>query len=150
MRFDRANGDLWIGDVGQGSWEEVDVARGGVGGLDFGWNTMEGTHCFIVAGCSTEGLTPPVAEYGHDQGCSVVGGTVYRGAAQPALGGWYVFADFCSGFVWVLDPTTDGPVEPTLVLESGQSISSIGEDAAGELYATDLSSGEMLRIVATD
>jgi glucose/arabinose dehydrogenase len=150
MRFDRANGDLWIGDVGQGSWEEVNVARRGVGGLDFGWNVMEGTHCFIVAGCATDGLTMPVAEYGHDQGCTVIGGAVYRGTAQPPLAGWYVFADFCSGNVWLLDPTSDGPTEPSLVLESGRSISSIGEDAAGELFATDLSSGELLRIVATD
>jgi glucose/arabinose dehydrogenase len=149
MRFDRATGDLWIGDVGQGSWEEIDVARRSVGGLDFGWNEMEGSHCFVAADCSTDGLTLPVAEYGHDMGCTVIGGAVYRGDAQPPLGGWYVFGDFCSGNVWVLDPTTDGPTEPILVLESGRSISSIGEDTAGELYATDLSSGELLRVAAT-
>jgi glucose/arabinose dehydrogenase len=152
MHFDRATGDLWIGDVGQGAWEEVDVARKGIGGLDYGWNVMEGTHCFSAPDgeCVTDGLTLPVTEYGHDFGCSVVGGTVYRGTAQPSLAGWYVFADYCSGYVWVLDPTDDGPTDPLLVLESGRSISAIGEDAAGELIVTDLSSGELLRITAGD
>jgi glucose/arabinose dehydrogenase len=152
MHFDRSTGDLWIGDVGQGAWEEVDVARGGVGGLDYGWNEMEGTHCFRTPDgeCATDGLTLPVTEYSHDFGCSVVGGTVYRGTAQPSLAGWYVFADYCSGYVWVLDPTDDGPTDPQLVLESGRSISAIGEDAAGELIATDLSTGELLRITAGD
>jgi glucose/arabinose dehydrogenase len=152
MHFDRGTGDLWIGDVGQGAWEEVDVARGGVGGLDYGWNEMEGTHCFQTSDgeCATDGLTLPVTEYSHDLGCSVVGGTVYRGAAEPSMAGWYVFADYCSGYVWVLDPTDDGPTDPLLVLESGRSISAIGEDATGELIVTDLSSGELLRITAGD
>jgi glucose/arabinose dehydrogenase len=150
MRFDRATGDLWIGDVGQGSWEEIDVARRGVGGLDFGWNAMEGTHCFATDPCADEALTLPVAEYSHDFGCTVVGGTVYRGASFPALAGWYVFADYCSGSVWAIDPTDDGPTTPEPVLETGQTISAIGEDTAGELYVTDLSSGDLLRVVAAD
>ncbi len=86
---------------GRARWEEIDVARAGVGGLDFGWNVMEGTHCYPDGGddCPTDGLTLPVTEYGHDEGCSVTGGTVYRGSDQPALRGWYVFADYCSGRV---------------------------------------------------
>jgi glucose/arabinose dehydrogenase len=152
MHFDRATGDLWIGDVGQGAWEEVDVARAGVGGLDYGWNVMEGTHCFSASDgeCPTDGLTLPVTEYSHDFGCSVVGGTVYRGTAQPSLAGWYVFSDYCSGSFWALDPTDDAPTDPLPVLESGRSISAIGEDATGELIATDLASGELLRITAAD
>ena len=149
IRFDRATGDLWIGDVGQGDLEEIDVARAGVGGLDFGWNIMEGSTCFRDAGadCLTEELTLPVTEYGHDLGCSVTGGTVYRGTAQAALRGWYVFADFCSGRFWVLDPTVDELRAPTPAADTGRSISAIAEDASGELYATDLSAGELLRVV---
>ena len=148
IRFDRATGDLWIGDVGQGSIEEIDVARAGVGGLDFGWNTMEGSTCFRDAGddCATPDLTLPVTEYDHDFGCSVTGGTVYRGSALPALQGWYVFSDYCSGIFWAIDASQDRVDSPTIVAESDASISAIAEDAAGELYATDLSGGRLLRI----
>ena len=149
MRFDRGTGDLWIGDVGQGSWEEIDVARAGVGGLDFGWNLMEGFACYAPAAgtdCARPGLTLPVAAYGHDEGCSVIGGTVYRGDADPALRGWYVFGDYCSGRMWVLDPVGDGRREPVPALDSGRSISAIAEDAAGDLLVTDLARGELLRV----
>ena len=79
MRFDRATGDLWIGDVGQGAWEEIDVARAGTSGLNYGWNRMEGFHCYEPStGCDQTGLTLPVAEYGHDEGCAVIGGVVVR------------------------------------------------------------------------
>lgn len=148
VRFDGTTGDLWIGDVGQGDWEEIDRAPAGVGGLDFGWNVMEGSHCFRSDSCDQEGLTPPVAEYGHDQGCSVTGGDVYRGTTQPALTGRYVFADYCSGRFWVLDAGAEGRQEPTIALDSGRSISSIARGPDGELYATDLGSGELLRMVA--
>ena len=97
MRFDRATGDLWIGDVGQNAWEEIDVARAGVGGLDFGWNRMEGFHCYSPpTGCDQTGLTPPVAEYGHDLGCAVIGGVVVRDPADGRLDGGYLFGDACS------------------------------------------------------
>jgi glucose/arabinose dehydrogenase len=148
MAFDRATGDLWIGDVGQGSWEEIDVARAGVGGLNFGWNRMEGFDCYEPPDCDPTAFTAPVTAYGHDLGCSVIGGTVYRGTSQPALEGGYVYSDYCGGTLWVLDPTTDGPVEAPPVVTTGRSISGIGEDEAGELYATDLGTGELLRIVA--
>ena len=145
--FDATTGDLWIGDVGQGDWEEIDRAPAGVGGLDFGWNVMEGFHCFQGDGCDQDGLTPPIAEYGHDQGCSVTGGDVYRGTTQPVLAGKYVFADYCSGRFWVLDAGAEGRQEPTIALASGRSISSIARGPDGDLYATDLGSGELLRIV---
>jgi glucose/arabinose dehydrogenase len=149
IRFDRATGDLWIGDVGQNEREEIDVARAGIGGLDFGWNIMEGTFCYRDGGtdCLTDELTLPVTEYGHDQGCSVIGGTVYRGEDQPGLRGWYVLSDNCSGRFWVLDPDRDDLRPPTFALDSNRSISAIGEDASGELYATDLGGGELLRVV---
>jgi glucose/arabinose dehydrogenase len=150
FRFDRTTGDLWIGDVGQNDREEIDVARAGVGGLDFGWNVMEGSACFRDGGdaCLTDALTLPVTEYGHDEGCSVTGGAVYRGEAQPALRGWYVFADYCSGRFWVIDPASDELAPPTFALDSNRNISAIAEDSAGELFATDLAGGELLRVVA--
>jgi glucose/arabinose dehydrogenase len=150
FRFDRANGDLWIGDVGQNAWEEIDVARAGSKGLDFGWNIMEGAHCFRGGDqCDTTGLTLPVAEYGREGGCSVTGGTVYRGAAFPALQGWYVLSDYCSGLFWALDAATassEATQEPTEVAQTEYSVSSIAEDPSGELFATDLASGALLRI----
>jgi glucose/arabinose dehydrogenase len=148
IRFDRTTGDLWIGDVGQGDREEIDVARAGTGGLDYGWNVMEGSTCFRTADCDEDGLTLPVAEYDHSIGgiCSVTGGTVYRGEAVPALRGWYVFADYCSGTFWAIDPTKDRTEEPAVVAETDHLITAIAEDAAGELYATDHSEGQVLRI----
>jgi glucose/arabinose dehydrogenase len=146
MSFDRTTGDFWIGDVGQGSYEEIDVVRAGSGGgQNFGWNTTEGFHCFRSANCDQDGLTQPVTEYTHDGNCSVTGGYVYRGEAHADLVGGYFFADYCSGRVWAIDSTENEVREPTLVLESGRSISSFGEDAAGELYVTDLD-GELLRL----
>ncbi|MGZ9160548.1 MAG: PQQ-dependent sugar dehydrogenase [Candidatus Limnocylindrales bacterium] len=147
IRFDAPTGDLWIADVGQGGWEEIDVARAGVGGLDYGWNVMEGTHCYGADACDRNGLTLPVAEYSHDEGCSVSGGAVHRGA-DTSLRGWYVFADYCSGRFWVLDPAGDEVRDPIPALDSRRSISAIAVDPAGELFATDLAGGELLRVIA--
>lgn len=151
MSFDRLTGDLWIGDVGQGDWEEIDVQRAGApGGTNFGWNVMEGSHCYRPrADCDRTGLTLPVTDYGHDQGCTVIGGHVYRGTAQPALVGGYVFADYCSGRVWAIDARGDDLRPPTLVGEPGRNLSTFGEDEAGELYATDIGAGALVRVVAT-
>ena len=152
LSFDRETGDLWIGDVGQNAWEEIDVARAGASGQNFGWNRMEGNHCFRPAdGCDQADLTPPVTEYSHDAsgGCTVIGGYVYRGTAQPDLAGGYLFADYCSGTIWAISPSGDEFREPTVVAESGASISSFGEDEAGELYVTDIRAGQLLRVVAS-
>jgi glucose/arabinose dehydrogenase len=151
MRFDRANGDLWIADVGQNAWEEIDVVRAGASGLDFGWNVMEGAHCFRAEDdqCDRSGLTLPVAEYGRDGGCSVTGGTVYRGSAFPALQGWYVLSDYCSGRFWAIDAasaSSEQTREPIEVAATDYSISTIAEDPSGELFATDLANGSLLRI----
>ncbi len=147
MSFDRATDDLWIGDVGQNSWEEIDVVRSGTSGQNFGWNRMEGAHCFRPAvGCEDPGLVPPVTEYGRDLGSTVIGGVVYRGSEQPALVGGYVFADFGSRKFWLIDAATDGPTEPVLALDNGPGVSSFGEDEAGEVYATALATGEVLRL----
>lgn len=149
IRFDPPTGDLWIGDVGQESWEEVDVARAGASGLDFGWNVMEGLHCYQPAtGCDASGLTPPVTEYGHDQGCAIVGGVVVRGTAEPALAGRYLFGDDCSGRIWSIDAASDGPQTPRLEAETGRTISSFGLGPNGEVYVTDLGSGTVFRATA--
>jgi glucose/arabinose dehydrogenase len=148
--FDRTTGDLWIGDVGQGAWEEVDVIRATeprTAALDFGWNVMEGRHCYDATGCRQDGLTLPVAEYSHDQGCAIVGGYVGRDRAEPTLDGGYLFGDDCSGNVWALDAAHPESVDPVLVLETDHQISSFGEDEAGRLYLTDLAAGQVLRIV---
>jgi glucose/arabinose dehydrogenase len=149
MSFDRANGDLWIGDVGQSSWEEIDVVRSGTSGQNFGWNLMEGDHCFRPAeGCEEPSLVPPVTEYGRDEGSTVIGGPVYRGSEQPALVGGYIFADFGSSRFWLIDAASDGPTKPILALENGPNVASFGEDEAGEIYATALATGEVLKVRA--
>jgi len=148
MRFDDATGDLWIGDVGQGDWEEIDVIRAGTGGQDLGWNIMEGTHCFGTLTCDQSGLTPPVSEYGHGPGCSVVGGVVARSDVVPAIHDRYLFADYCSGDVWTLDPVGDELREPALILSSGRNISAIGLAEDGTVLMADLGGGQVLRVVS--
>jgi glucose/arabinose dehydrogenase len=146
--FDAITDELWVGDVGQAGLEEIDRARGG-GGINFGWNVMEGNACFEPAsGCDRSELVLPVAQYSHDLGCSVTGGYVYRGRAQRALRGVYLFSDYCSGTIWGLDAAQPGAGVARL-LESGRAVSSFGVDEAGELYLTDLDSGTLFRIVST-
>ena len=151
MSIDRATGDLWIGDVGQGAWEEIDVRRAETaGGTNFGWNRMEGTHCYEpTSGCEDPALTLPVSDYGHDLGCTVIGGNVDRGTAQPLLAGGYLFGDYCSGRIFAIDSSSDTYQEPVQVAQTDATLSAFGEDEAGEIYATDLSGGEVLRVVAT-
>ena len=146
--FDRATGDLWIGDVGQDRWEEVDRVRAGdPGGSNFGWNVMEGDHCCSPAvGCASSGLTLPVAEYDHGQGCAITGGFVYRGTAMPALAGSYLYADSCSGRIWGLEAAAVAP-QPRVLGDTGASITSFGEDDAGELFVTDIAGGSVSRLV---
>jgi hypothetical protein len=150
FRFDRTTGDLWIGDVGQDRWEEIDVARAGVGGLDLGWNTMEGFHCYNPSdGCDKTGLTPPVAEYGHDRGCAVIGGVVVRDPRSVHLDGKYLFGDACTDTLWTIDPAGEGPREPVVFTTTGRTLSAIGEGEDGTVYATSLETGELLRISPT-
>jgi len=145
--IDPATGSLWIGDVGQDLWEEVDVAPAGARGLDFGWRRWEGRHCYNPdTGCAPDGVTMPVTEYPHGPGCSVIGGVVYRGAAIPALRGAYLFSDYCSGTVWALDAGLAAAQAPVTIAETGRQVSSIGTGDDGEVYLTDLG-GELLRLV---
>jgi glucose/arabinose dehydrogenase len=137
--FDRATGDLWIGDVGQGAWEEVDrQPADSAGGQNYGWNRLEGTHAF--QGSAPSDAVPPVFEYSHDGGCAVTGGFVYRGSAIPRLRGVYVFGDFCQGNVMGLRLIAGRPVVGRLGPHV-DSLSSFGQDSDGELYAMSLSGG---------
>jgi glucose/arabinose dehydrogenase len=145
--FDRQTGDLYIADVGQSLFEEVNFQlAGSAGGENYGWRIMEGAHCFGNPACSSAGLVLPVAEYGHGPACSITGGFVYRGQAFPRIQGVYLYADFCSGQFWGLK--RDGPIwQNTLLLTEPHSISSFGEDEAGNLYAADLSAGIVYEVV---
>ena len=147
--FDRATGDLWIGDVGQGSWEEIDyLAAGHAGLVNFGWDVMEGTHVYEDKEPNRAGtLVEPVAEYSHEDGCSVTGGYVYRGEQVAALRGRYVFGDFCSGTIWS-SAVRNGQVSPARRFRfEVSSLSSFGEDGHGELYAVSLD-GSLFRFSA--
>jgi len=136
--FDRATGDLYIADVGQNAWEEVNFQPAdSPGGENYGWRIMEGLHCFNPSsGCPTAGLTMPVAEYDRISGLSITGGYVYRGQDHPALQGIYFFADYVTGNIWGLKQV-DGVWESKLLLDSAHSVSSFGEDEAGNLYLVD-------------
>lgn len=138
--FDSETGLLWAGDVGQGSWEEIDIIAKGA---NYGWNTMEGLHCYSPAsGCDQSGLTLPIAEYDHSQGrCSVTGGYVYRGDQIPSLQGYYIYGDYCSGDIRALAYDGNAVTENMLLTESGLSITSFGEDLAGNLYILDRAGG---------
>lgn len=149
--FDRATGDLYLADVGDGSREEVDViSHTSTGGENLGWRIMEGLECFNGDPCSQAGLTLPVLDYGHDEGCAVMGGYVYRGQAIPALRGTYFYADFCTGWVrsfrWKNGAATER-TEYTGFLPNGENPNSFGEDADGELYITT-EGGNLYRIEA--
>ena len=134
--FDRGTGDLYIADVGQNDREEVNAAPGDEGGINYGWNVMEGSECFQGAGCDRRGLTLPVLDYAHGEGCSVTGGFVYRGEALPELQGHYLFSDFCGGFIRSFRLAGGQVIEERRwpELEPGGSVTSFGEDAEGELY----------------
>jgi glucose/arabinose dehydrogenase len=143
--FDRATGDLYMGDVGQNKYEEINFQPARQAGLNYGWKPMEAGHCY-VEGCDPGAYIAPIAEYPHEQGCSVTGGYVYRGSAFPAMQGIYFYGDYCSGTVWAMRPG-DLVWEQAVVLEKGDArISSFGEDETGELYVID-HQGRVLRVV---
>ena len=150
--FDRATADLWIGDVGQYRYEEIDrstTTSGRGRGANYGWKVMEGRACYSPSsGCNTTGKVLPVVAYNHSQGdCSVIGGYVYRGPSAPSLVGRYVFGDFCSGRIWSIAQAARAPAGRALVFDTALNITSFGEDEAGDLYVTDAAGG-VRRIVA--
>lgn len=146
--FDRSTGDLWIADVGQNTYEEVNFQPSAShGGENYGWNLMEGFHCY-QPGCNPQGLTLPVTEYSHADGCSISGGFVYRGAISPGLRGTYVYGDYCSGNIWGLE-RQGSAWNSRLLLAAGFNITTFGEDESGELYVANASNGSILHIVGS-
>jgi len=138
ISFDRGTGKLFIADVGQNRFEEIDREKAGfLGGRNYGWNAMEGMHCYTPSKCPLAGDTLPNAEYSHDDGnCSITGGYVYRGPTQTALVGLYVFADYCSGRIWTIPNNGQAVNTPeTLRADTDLNITSFGESENGELYA---------------
>jgi hypothetical protein len=132
--FDRATGQLYAGDVGQGAWEEIDiVTRGG----NYGWRVTEGNHCnpnLSGGNCSLTGFTPAIAEYAHTNGrCSITGGYVYRGSQSSLPPNTYVYGDYCTGEIFMLNGGAT-----SLLLDTSMNISSFGEDEAGEVYVVGL------------
>jgi glucose/arabinose dehydrogenase len=145
--FDRQTGDLYIADVGQNRFEEINLQLAGSrGGENYGWRPLEANECFRGA-CDPSAYVAPIYAYSHDDGCSVTGGHVYRGAAIASLQGAYVFGDYCSGRIWSLRQAPSGEWERTDLLDSRLPISSFGEDEAGKLYLVDLRSGELYQFV---
>lgn len=139
-RFSFDSITMYIGDVGQGSWEEIDRAT--TSGLNFGWRVMEGNHCYNATTCSTTGFTAPIHEYAHGTGdCSITGGYVYRGTKFPSLVGKYIYGDFCSGKIWTLSGTTN-----TLLFDTSFQISSFGVDEEKEVYIIGYNTGTIYKI----
>ncbi len=147
--FDRATNDLYIADVGQDTYEEVDLQpAASKGGENYGWRIMEGLHCYNPSqGCDQTGLVLPIVEYSHAVGgCAITGGYAYRGLQYPVLDGAYFFGDYCTGYIWSLQRNGDQWLM-TKQLESGLHISSFGEDVNGEVYVVDLD-GAIYQLVA--
>lgn len=149
--FDRASPtpDLWVGDVGESQWEEVDRVQAGG---NYGWRIREGAHCFNPStNCTTSAdgspLIDPVGEYGRTLGSSITGGYVYRGTAIPALVGRFVFGDFGSGNIFALLPDSDGALQVRQILSTGAAISSFGQGNDGELYYVDIAAGTLHKLV---
>ena len=144
--FDRLTGDLFIGDVGQNQWEEINFQPAdSPGGAHFGWDFMEGTHPF--EGEPPENLIPPIYEYDHSQGCSVIGGMVYRGSELPEWQGIYLFGDYCSGNIWRLIRDNQGAWEGRLLYKGIGNITSFGEDEFGEIYLIT-NSGDLMKFTS--
>ena len=146
--FDRGTGDLYLGDVGQGTYEEIDFQPAGdPGGRNYGWNVMEGDSCYPVgtAGCNRTGLALPAFVYDHSLGCSVTGGHVYRGSAFPTLQGVYLFGDYCSGRIWGMRKN-GAAWDNALLADTTSTITTFGEDEPGNVYVANYANGDLLKI----
>jgi glucose/arabinose dehydrogenase len=145
--FDPLTGNLYIADVGQDAWEEIDfVPAGTSGSMNFGWSYYEGNHPYKNQPPANTNFTFPVAEYSHTEGCSVTGGNVYRGAALPEWQGVYFYGDYCSGNIWGLIHTGENAQQAKILFTTGAKISTFGVDEAGEIYLADYGSGTLQRL----
>lgn len=150
--FDRATGDLYVADVGQNRREEISIVPDGVGGMDLGWNVMEGSLCYPEDPCDSTDRLLPVFEYGHSEGCSISGGYVYRGSEVPGLAGRYFYADYCQNWIrsfLVTGGIATAPYDHTDDVGPVARIVSFGEDNAGSLYVIS-QDGAVYRLVAAD
>jgi len=148
--FDRSTGELWIGDVGQDTYEEVDLQPAtSIGGENYGWRKMEGFHCYNPStNCTDPSFTMPILEYSHAQGaCSITGGYRYRGTQIPSLKGAYLYGDYCSGTIWTATQT-NGVWPSKTLFTTAIRISSFGEDVSGELYVMDVAKGIVYKFIA--
>lgn len=146
--FDRLTGDLYIADVGQNKYEEVDfLPAGSPGGVNFGWNYREGLHAFKGEPSAGLKLIDPVFEYDHSQGCSITGGYVYRGQKLPEFYGIYLFGDYCNGFIWGLMRDAGGQWVSSRMFQVSANVSSFGEDASGEIFMLDHRTGSLFQLV---
>jgi glucose/arabinose dehydrogenase len=146
--YDRETGDLYVGDVGQGAWEEIDFLAAGGGLVNFGWDAFEGNHAYEDKQPNTAGrLSFPLVEYPHEEGCSVTGGYVYRGDDVPEAEGRYFYGDYCKGTVWSVEVNDGEASRPRREPFTVDSLSSFGEDSRGELYLVSLD-GVVYRLVA--
>jgi glucose/arabinose dehydrogenase len=142
--FDRLTGDMWVADVGQNQWEEVNFLPAGArGGANFGWDFLEGTHSY--ENVPPSGLIPPIFEYDHSLGCSVIGGYVYRGKLLPEFSGIYLIGDYCTGNIWGLMRTGQDSWQAKLLFQVKGNLTSFGEDESGEVYLVTMS-GEILKL----
>ena len=140
--FDRLTGDLFVGDVGQSSWEEVNFQPStSTGGENYGWRLMEGYSCYNPASnCNDSTLTLPILVYDHSVGCSITGGYRYRGSKNPNLYGIYLYGDYCTGLIWGAQEDGLGGWKTSVLLDTNFLISTFGEDESGEIYVAHLSS----------
>jgi glucose/arabinose dehydrogenase len=146
--FDRASGDMWIGDVGDARWEEVDMQpAASSGGENYGWPMLEGNECMDETHCHDAGLVPPLVTYGHDMNCAVMGGYVYRGPTVPAFVGQYLFGDLCTGGVFTLVGGADSGWKRVELGFQPIKISSFGQDPTGDMYVVDIQGGVVYRVV---
>jgi len=145
--FDRRTGDLYIADVGQDAWEEIDfVPSGTPGGMNFGWSFYEGLHPYKGQPPSNASFSWPVSEYSHADGCAVTGGYVYQGAALPEWQGVYFYGDYCSGNIWGLLPANGSAPQAKILFTTTAKITTFGVDEAGEIYLADYGTGELMRL----
>ena len=148
--FDRMNGDIWIGDVGQGDYEEINRASASEGGLNYGWRCYEGSSVYNTLDCpSSSTLTFPVSEYNHFDGefkCSITGGYRYRGTTYPSFDGWYFFADYCSGEIGFLVYDSTFDIWNITLKDFSGNWSAFGEGVNGEIYISDLQSGNIYKL----
>ncbi|MDH3325477.1 MAG: PQQ-dependent sugar dehydrogenase [Gammaproteobacteria bacterium] len=141
--FDKKTGELWVGDVGQNQWEEIDLIKSGG---NYGWNITEGNHCFNEDNCDQSNLIKPIYEYSHGEGYAITGGYVYRGSTIEALEGYYVYGDYVTKKIWALRKNENNQIENNLILNSPLNISSFAEDIEGNLFVIGYKSGKVFSL----